>query len=127
MAAGIGSGYEASCDAITISGGTVTATGGDGAAGIGSGYYASCGAITISGGTVTATGGVNAAGIGSGVDASCDAITITTGVTQVTATKGEDAPNSIGAGTGDVGTCGTVTIGGVETGFITQSPYTYVP
>jgi hypothetical protein len=29
-------------------------------------------------------------------------------VTQVTATKGEDAPNSIGAGDG--GTCGTVTI-----------------
>ncbi|MBR6928748.1 MAG: hypothetical protein IKH61_00815 [Bacteroidales bacterium] len=127
MAAGIGSGSDANCGAITISGGTVTATGGDGAAGIGSGYYASCGAITISGDTVTATGGYDAAGIGSGYYASCGAIAITTGVTQVTATKGEDAPNSIGAGVGEGGTCGTVTIGGVETGFITQSPYTYVP
>jgi len=124
-AAGIGSGYYASCGAITISGGTVTATGVGGAAGIGSGKYASCGAITISGGTVTATGGEWAAGIGSGTEASCGDITITTGVTSVTATKGEDTPNSIGAG--DEGTCGTVTIGGVETGFITQSPYTYVP
>jgi len=56
-------------------------------------------------------------------------------VTQVTATKGEDAPNSIGAGDG--GTCGTVTIGctldgdgnpvGGQTGPISQSPYTYEP
>ena len=111
-AAGIGSGKYASCGVITISGGTVTATGGSDAAGIGSGYgyYASCDAITISGGTVTATGSEWAAGIGSGDEASCGDITITTGVTSVTATKGEDAPNSIGAG--DYGTCGTVTIGG---------------
>ena len=109
-AAGIGSGNDiASCDAITISGGTVTATGGEWAAGIGSGYDgASCDAITISGGTVTATGGEWAAGIGSGQEASCEDITITNGVTQVTATKGEDAPNSIGAG--EDGNCGTVTI-----------------
>ena len=108
-AAGIGSGQWASCGTITITGGTVTATGGDFGAGIGSGYNnASCGVITISGGTVTANGGYQAAGIGSGVDASCDAITITTGVTQVTATKGYGALNSIGAG--NSGTCGTVTI-----------------
>ena len=108
-AAGIGSGNEGSCGAITISGGTVTATGGEYAAGIGSGFDgASCGAITISGGTVTATGGEWAAGIGSGQEASCEDITITNGVTQVTATKGEDAPNSIGAG--EDGNCGTVTI-----------------
>ena len=127
-AAGIGSGQGGICGTITISGGTVTATGGELAAGIGSGYgnKTSCVAITITGGTVTATGDYGAAGIGSGYYASCGAITITTGVTQVTATKGsESAPNSIGAGVG--GSCGTVTIGGVETGFITQSPYTYVP
>ena len=129
QAAGIGSGRDANCGTITISGGTVTATGGSSAAGIGSGFYygASCGAITISGGTVTATGGYGAAGIGSGQNkASCDGIPITIGVTEVTAMKGFNAPNSIGAGNGG-STCGTVTIGGVVIGFITQSPYTYVP
>ena len=42
----------------------------------------------------------------------------------MTATKDQDAPYSIGAG--NLGTCGTVTIGGVE-GAITTSPYTYDP
>ncbi|MDT3360443.1 MAG: hypothetical protein LIR31_00380 [Bacteroidota bacterium] len=89
----------------------------------------SCGNILISGGTVTATGGENAAGIGGGRGnsntelSSCGTITITTGVTKVTATKGSGAPNSIGAGY--FGTCGTVTIGGIVTGNITTSPYTY--
>ena len=110
--AGIGGGNNANCGNITISGGTVTATGGIFAAGIGSGSSseASCGSITISGGTVTATGGEWAAGIGSGAfESSCGAITITSGVTHVTATKGEEAPNSIGAG--DMGSsCGTVSI-----------------
>ena len=108
--AGIGSGHSGSCGDITISGGTVTANGGNWGAGIGSGYgnSAKCDDITISGGTVTATGGEKGAGIGSARNAKCDNITITTGVTQVTATKGNEAPNSIGAGNG--GTCGTVTI-----------------
>ncbi len=123
---GIGGGYDIACGNIEIQGGTVTATGGNQAAGIGGGNNANCGNITISGGTVTATGGANgAAGIGSGPGskAGCGDITITTGVTKVTATKGSGAPNSIGAGI--AGTCGTVTIGGVETGNITESPYTY--
>ncbi len=113
-AAGIGSGYYASCGDITIYGGTVSATGGERAAGIGSGNdHASCGDITIYGGTVSATGGEWAAGIGSGNNsASCGTITITTGVTQVTATKGKDAPDSIGKGH-DFSTCDKVTIGGV--------------
>ena len=91
----------------------------------------SCGNILISGGTVTATGGDDAAGIGGGrgnsntESTSCGTITITTGVTKVTATKGSGAaPNSIGAGY--FGTCGTVTIGG-NVGAITTSPYTYQP
>ena len=46
-------------------------------------------------------------------------------MTSVTATKGSDAPHSIGAGTD--GSCGTVTIGGNVTGAITESPYTYQP
>ena len=137
--AGIGGGQNANCGNITISGGTVTATGGYRAAGIGGGRRgtsgtkngydsASCGNITISGGTVTATGGQNAAGIGGGrgntvyYKSSCGTITITSGVTSVTATKGSGADNSIGAG--NVGTCGTVTIGG-NVGAITTSPYTY--
>ena len=130
-AAGIGSGgYYGTCGNITISGGTVTATGGQNAAGIGSGNNGTCNDITISGGTVTATGGDYAAGIGGGrgynpdYKSSCGTITITTGVTKVTATKGKDAPNSIGAGIDC--TCGTVTIGGNE-GAITTSPYTYQP
>ena len=105
-AAGIGGGDGASCGNITISGGTVEATGGDYGAGIGTGYTdghaISCGAITISGGTVTATGGKWAAGIGSGYNGGGEAshgnITISSGVTKVTATKGSNAPNSIGAG-----------------------------
>ncbi|WP_155808351.1 hypothetical protein [Xylanibacter brevis] len=132
--AGIGGGYNASWGNITISGGTVTATGGQYGAGIGGGKRGpasfSCGNIIISGGTVTATGGDNAAGIGGGRGnnnknfSSCGDITITTGVTEVTATKGSDATNSIGAGY--YGTCGTVTIGG-NVGAITTSPYTYQP
>ena len=52
---------------------------------------------------------MRAAGIGSGFyGASCGDITITSGVTSVTATKGMDAPNSIGAGASS--SCGTVTI-----------------
>ena len=118
--AGIGGGYdegdyEISCGNIEIQGGDITATGGEQAAGIGSGSdFASCGTITISGGTVTANGGSHAAGIGSGSSsgAVCGDITITTDVTQVTATKVDGAPYSIGAGVD--GTCdGTVTIGGV--------------
>ena len=117
--AGIGAGdgtypYNSSCNNITITGGTIKATGGDGAAGIGSGgSCSSCGDITISGGTIEATGGNGAAGIGSGRNSSyvyCCDITITDGVTSVTATKGDGAPNSIGAGDG--ASCGTVTIGG---------------
>ena len=132
--AGIGGGDRADCGNITISGGTVTATGGGYGAGIGGGRRGpnngSCGNILISGGTVTATGGDKAAGIGGGrgynakTFSSCGTITITADVTKVTATMGDGAPNSIGAGYW--GTCGTVTIGGVE-GAITTSPYTYDP
>ena len=135
--AGIGGGFYIPCGNIEIQGGDITATGGSDAAGIGSGMGVICGTITISGGTVTATGGSDAAGIGNGVEASCGDITITTGVTSVTATKGQNAPKSIGAV--DFGTCGTVTIGCTLDGDgnpvggtvyhdgISESPYTYVP
>ena len=109
--AGIGSGYSKSgCGAINITGGTVDATGGKYAAGIGSGYSESkCGAINITGGTVEATGGERGAGIGSGYSKSgCGVITITKNEVSVMATKGTNAPNSIGAGLGS--SCGTVSI-----------------
>ena len=126
--AGIGGGTNA-CGNITISGGTITAQGGECGAGIGSGQSCECGYINITGGTVTATGGRYGAGIGSGYDnSSCGNITITSGVTRVTATKGMDAPCSIGKGKDGYtpSTCGTVTIGG-NVGAITTSPYTYQP
>jgi hypothetical protein len=119
--AGIGGSSDADCGNIVIEGGTIAAMGGAHAAGIGSGGYSSCGSITISGGTVTATGGDEAAGIGSSWG-SCGNITITDGVTSVTAIKGFDAYNSIGAGYH--GSCGTVTIGG-NVGAISKSPYTF--
>ncbi len=129
--AAIGANQAETCGNIVICGGTVTATGGENGAGIGSGANSStCGNISITGGTVNATGGQRGAGIGSGCYySSCGTITITSGVTSVTATKGYDAPNSIGEGyTEGVGSspCGTVTIGGV-TGAISTSPYTYTP
>ena len=106
---------------------------GIGAAGIGGGDSGACGNIVISGGTITATGGDGAAGIGSGRgntdpggygSSTCGTITITSGVTQVTATKGSGATNSIGSG--EKSTCGTVTIGGTEyASGISQSPYEY--
>ncbi len=74
----------------------------------------SCKNISITGGTIIATGGSHCAGIGSGCNSKCGAITITSGVTSVTATKGSDAFNSIGKGWGSGSvTCGTVTIGGI--------------
>ena len=106
--AGIGARHYYDCGIIRIEGGTITATGGQWAAGIGGANNVSCGNITITGGNVSATGGEKAAGIGSGSGNKCGDITITGGVTQVTATKGTDASNSIGAG--EQGTCGTVTI-----------------
>lgn len=117
---GIGAYNQGKCGDIDISGGKIVATSGLYGAGIGTGYgndtthKTVCGNITISGGDITATGGQNAAGIGTGHSSVsgtsvCGDITITDGVTQVTATKGADATNSIGNGDAN-GACGTVTI-----------------
>ncbi|MBP5796789.1 MAG: InlB B-repeat-containing protein [Bacteroidales bacterium] len=127
-AAGIGSYNQSPCGNITINGGTVNATGGQYAAGIGSGSdNCSCGSISIRGGTINATGGDGAAGIGSGNNHSdCWHISIYNTVTRVTATKGTGCDNAIGAG-GNGSTCQSVTIGDVETGFITQSPFVTFP
>ncbi|MGL9750056.1 hypothetical protein [Enterococcus sp. DIV0170] len=101
--AGIGGGAGGS-GKVTISGGYVTATGGNNGAGIGGGAGGS-GKVTISGGYVTATGGNNGAGIGGGVSAS-GKVTINGGY--VTAIGGD---YGAGIGGGSFGT-GEVTISG---------------
>ena len=89
-AAGIGNGGyygiggNRSGENITITGGTVTATGGWGGAGIGGGYYGSGKNITIKGGTVTATGGDEGAGIGGGYYGNGENIKITDGTVNAT-------------------------------------------
>lgn len=115
-AAGIGSGFVINnnhnqCGNISITGGQVTATGGDG----GNSAYDilendSWANISYYGGAGIGTGSTvsdDAAGY-----SDCGTITVTDGVTSVSATKGNDAPNSIGRGKD--GTCGTITIGGTE-------------
>lgn len=121
--AGIGSGGEKStCGDIVILGGVIKAMGGVYAAGIGSGNHSSCDNITVSGGAVEATGGQHAAGIGGGQLSTCGNITISKSTDFVKATKGSDAPYSIGAGLS--GTSGTVTVCGVE-GAIEEDTYEY--
>ena len=141
IGAAFANGNYSTCSGVSISGGSVTAYGGPGAAGIGSALsftgsesYSQCGDISITGGTVVATGGnstdiyhpayqddfhaYGGAGIGTGATAgdysyqsNCGNITIGAGVTSVTATKGNEAQNSIGKNHSDTkGTCGTVTI-----------------
>ena len=129
---------------MTIQGstGALTVQSGQWCAGIGGGYSNTnniCGNIKIEGGVITATGGQYAAGIGSDCgQANCGNITIKKTVTSVTATKGSNAPNSIGAGDGSNASCGTVTIGGTvywdgsayKNGgdtYLTTSPLIYQP
>lgn len=114
FAAGIGSGWNATCGAITISGGTVNASSGQYGAGIGSGSGgSSCGDISISGGTVNAISGVAGAGIGSGNYSTFGSITITAGITLVQATRNHIDAWPIGKGFDDQGSTGAVTINGV--------------
>ena len=114
-----GNGGNRSGENITITGGTVTATGGWGGAGIGGGYYGSGKNITIKGGTVTATGGDEGAGIGGGYYyGNGENIKITDGTVNATGGWG-------GAGIGGYDGCsgknititgGTVTAGGGDRG-----------
>ena len=121
---GIGSGSESYCGDVTINDGTVTATGMRYGAGIGSSLEGTCRSITINGGTVKATGGRFGAGIGTSMQSGvCGDITISDAVIEVTAIKGVDAVNSIGGY--DDSSCGTITIGGEETGAISESPFVY--
>ena len=71
-----------------------------------------CGAISITGGTIEATGGDDAAGIGSGWWGKFSSINIGSGITSVTATRSNNYSNvPIGKGLDDHGS-GAVTIDG---------------
>ena len=95
--AGIGGGADGSGEDITITRGTVNATGGHNGAGIGGGGNGGGGKnITINGGAVNAEGDDWGAGIGGGGDGSGEDITITDGT--VTAKGG-----ALGAGIGGGG------------------------
>lgn len=111
--AGIGSGAYINDEAklasgITISGGTVIATGGDGGAGIGSGSDVEATEIKVTGGVVKkATGGTDAAGVGSGANAKVSYIMISGGT--VTAVGGA---NGAGIGSGLAGAASDIYISG---------------
>ena len=116
-------GNNASCGDITIRGeAQVNATGDSWGAGIGSGANATCGNITITGGTVTATGGNDAAGIGCGYGTKkaksvCGNISIwvDNGFKSVTAIKGVGANKPIGMSKGkDSNTFGVISFNGEE-------------
>ena len=95
--AGIGCAALGACDegSITISGGNVTATGGDDGAGIGGASNCAPKSITITGGVITANAGNKAAAIGSGYNASSDKI----GCGDISITGGEVTSNgNIGYG-----------------------------
>ena len=100
-----------SSGSLTISGGTVTATGGDSTDSVGSGgsgIYSVSGDVTISGGTVNATGGNG--GTISGGDGICSSggVTISSGST-VTANGGSGEDGSGGRG---ITSNGGVTVSG---------------
>ena len=113
-AAGIGSGQYGSCGDITIEGGKITATGGDGVVGIGTGLKGSCDKITIrypaSG---TAIGGLGSTyDIGAGTLGTCGEILVEAETIKGSwnSSSPEDAP--IGGGTGDspIGGEGTIIV-----------------
>ena len=126
-AAGIGGGQNTTCGEITIHGGNLTVTGGEGAAGIGAGgYETECsftgipplffttedhistdGTTTVYGGSVTATGGKKGAGIGGGAKAKGGVFRLYDGT--VTATGGNYGS---GIGGGWLGKGGTAYIYG---------------
>ena len=94
-------------------------------------YVSSCDAISITGGTIEARGGNDAAGIGSGCNGKFTSISITKDITRVTATRSNNYWNApIGKGDNDQGN-GAVTFDGVVmhngTGNASQSNWAYWP
>ena len=123
--AAIGGGMQHDCGEITITGGKIYANPGfNNTTGIGAAYEGECGRILISGGSVVAEGKGEGAAIGGNYRCTIYGITITDGVTWVKATKGANAPYSIGDG--NQGDGAIVTVGGVNFGNgIAESPFEY--
>ena len=94
---------------VTVSGGTVNASGTSGGAGIGNGYNASTGVqVRVTAGTVTATGGSYAAGIGGGNGGTGGTVRIEGGA--VAAMGGASGGAGIGGGYGSGVSGATLTI-----------------
>ena len=109
---GIEGKYGGSGVNITINGGTVTATGNQGAAGIGNCINASGITVTINGGTVTATGGSKGAGIGGGSARSGATVIINGGTVTASGGIGDDDFFGSGIGGGAIASNhGTLTVG----------------
>ena len=110
---------------LTISGtGSLNARSNGSGSGIGGGNEISCGNIVIRGGVIVANGGVNAAGIGGGYRYSVGHITIADKGVKVIATKGPNAPYSIGVGSKSF-KIGAITIGSLRTTDISESPFVF--
>ncbi|MDR2011930.1 MAG: Ig-like domain-containing protein [Rhodanobacter sp.] len=108
---------------ITISGGTVTATGYRGGAGIGGGDFVGAGgSITINGGVVTATGNGGSAGIGGSDGAASGDILIYGEATVVTATNGGSGAQDIGEGGLGGGVGGHVFVALVQGNLLDNTP-----
>ena len=111
---GSGANGISSSGSLTISGGTVTATGGDSTSSVGSGgsgIYSVSGDVTISGGTVNANGGdgKNGSGGGSGIDSS-GGVTVSGGT--VTANGGDGGSGSGSHGGNGIYSSSSVAISG---------------
>ena len=112
--------YSVSGD-VTISGGTVTATGGNSTGSYGSGGDGiHSGSLTISGGTVTATGGGSTGSNGLGGRGICSdsgGVTISGGTVKAAGGNGSDGGSGISSSSGVTVSDGTVTAnGGNSTG-----------
>ena len=109
-------GLQNGTNSLTIKGnGTLTATGGIRGAGIGGGYNGNGSSITITGGTVIATGGAGA-GIGGGNNGDGENIKISGGSVTATSAKGAGIGGGQCGGGHDITiTSGTVTVSGGET------------
>ena len=107
--------YSVSGD-VTISGGTVTATGGNSTGSYGSGGDGiHSGSLTISGGTVTATGGgsTGSNGLGGrGIRSSSGGVTISGGTVKAAGGNGSDGGSGISSSSGVTVSDGTVTANG---------------
>ena len=147
--AGIGSINDGCCGDIEIKGGNIKAYSysyyyvlfkgnpfraaitGAGAA-IGTGTAGSCGDIVITGGTIFAETAAGSAAIGCGTGGRCGNIIFGNSGLRIEAKRSFEntEPYTVGIASNSnniTSTCGTLTIGGVKTDYITDNPWTYAP